>query len=734
MNLQDIISYADELKAKGKYTEAIKYLDEYIQGSMLGEHAKAELKEKRLNVRQEQSARRKEIIETAEASRNDLSKELEDIQKLYRAATDANLWLDAELESDEYKSLLEYRSKLDSPDSDERADIIVERIRYVFLDTSSDDRRKTDYNWLSRQRQNLESLPNKDLEGYKTQVQRAIDDLTQKAQLYDSRKQHGKYMPLYVHYKGLFERGIKETTEPVLQGDQVIESASGTRVRVRDRLENLEQEIVENSIAQAREHFGKVARLVEEDIAQFQRPEEVWNQSSEDKRCLDKDLELGQIRKEIHLGLYRLNPKEYIPRYGKITAFETHDKDPRPDVFQKFGRLQEASELEKALESALELCSSVERAFSNSSQLSLSDLYKAYHHYSSEGMRSRIEAREREKLKAYIEVQNRVKIYEPETLTNEQRKSQLEELEKLKADLSGEEFYNSPYVPEPSREKFKSLIDFADERIELLQWYERMEEEREEYKRLLEKYLNPFNREEASKVKKQIEKLPDKERAYLEKGLKEQLDSYYHLEDETELFNRLGKAFENAHAAQRDKSLQDLLNSTDWQKYLETWKNVAGLAGRYSDPSCRAELLHWDAGRFYYLFGQAMYEVLESGKSKSEERLSICQDAQRRLKEISVVPPSYQDAYQKLLDQVEEMIKETKDILRITEEVQKEWREIERSLIDERTEYVERDYEKALQIVESKFHGAHRQEFRDRLLDVWRNALKTEINKVLRRG
>jgi hypothetical protein len=737
-SLAEILAHAEALRAEHKYAEAIAHLRTYL--GRISTDADARLSDSISNVRTEQVNVRRKAIEEAIASRADLTKELEEIEQLHRHATSPDFWLDEEIgQSDEYKELAAYRDELSNPKSQVRADIIVSRVAAGF---ELGDSRQANWEWLRAQRTKLESIPfRKGLPDLRERVEKALKQVGQQAQQFDSRTQHLKLLPLIEYYDGLWQRGVVEAVEPQVQNDQVIESSQGRRVKVVEKLEILRRDLAEDSLRKARNYFSKVAQVIGQD-GQAQGQDETtfnadlvkaWNNSPAQTRRLNPKLERADIRKNIHLGLYQLDPKQYVPKYGRETAVPpVSERDPRPDVFAEFGLLDDAAEVERALSSALDLLSFVEDHLDKPGQFALDDLYKAYHHYPHESALAKLNEKERETLKPYEDEKETLERQPVEALLDDQLTTQLAQVQGFRRKLQAEPFFGLDYVPAASRARLDGLVAFADAREAQLEAQQRMRKQLEEYKEQFERYLHPFNADACGMLYSQLDRLPEAERAFLMEGLKEQLGKYRQLADEETTFASLERAFETALVAQGDRSPADLLQSTQRREYLNNWREVLENAVRYSDTRNAARSRRWSEGRFYYLFSAATSKCLEIGdlSPSDEKRRDYCEEARAQLSEIERPVERYAAAYEALKDSIEKIAADVEQTLRDTQEVRKIWDRRIVPLIDN-SDYLRRDFAKAEQIIESEVSEKERPDLRARLYNEWCKALEEQIAKFL---
>jgi hypothetical protein len=739
ISLAEILARAEALRAEHKYTEAIKYLRTYLLGR-ISTDADSMLNESISNVRTEQVNARRKAIEEAIASRADLTKELEEVEQLHRHATSPDLWLDDEIgQSDEYRELAAYRDELSNSKSQVRADIIVSRVVAGF---ELGDSRQANWEWLRAQRTKLESIPfRKGLPDLRKRVEEALKQVGQQAQQFDSRTQHLELLPLIEYYDGLWQRGVVEVVEPQVQNDQVIETGQGRRVKVAEKLETLRRELAEDSLRKARNYFSKVAQVIgQSDQAQGQ--DEVtfnsnlvraWNASSAKLRRLNPELERADIRKNIHLGLYQLDPKQYVPKYGHETDVPpVSERDPRPDVFAEFGLVDDAAEVERALSSALDLLSFVEDHLDKPGQFALDDLYKAYHHYPHESALAKLSEKERETLKPYADQKKEFERQPVESLTDDQLAKQLGKVQNFRQRLKAEPFFSLDYVPAASRDRLDGLIAFADAREAQLEAQQRMLKQLEEYKEQFERYLAPFNADECKKLYSQLERLPDAERAFLMEGLKGQLGRYRQLADEETTFAQLERAFETALTAQGDRAPKDLLQSILRREYLNNWREVLDNAVRYGDTRNAAQSRRWSEGRFYYLFSSAMSKCLEIGdlSPSDEKRRDYCEEARAQLSEIERPVERYAAAYKALKDSIERIAADVEQTLIDTQAARDTWNRHIVPLIDN-SDYLRRDFAKAEQIIEREVSEKERPDLRARLYNEWCKALEEQIAKFL---
>jgi hypothetical protein len=732
-SLAEILAHAEALRAEHKYAEAIAHLRTYL--GRISTDADARLRDSISNVLTEQVNARRKAIEEARKSRADLTKELEEIEELYRRATSPDFWSDEEIgQSDEYRELAAERDALSDPESQVRADIIVSRVVAGF---EPGDSRQANWEWLRAQRTKLESIPfREDLPDLMERVEKAIKLVGQQAQLYDSRTQHLQLLPLIEYYDGLWRRGVKEVVEPQVQNDQVIETGQGKRVKVTEKRETLRRELAEDSLRKARNYFSKVAQVIGQD-GQTQEQDEAtfdadlvkaWNNSPAQTRRLNPKLERVDIRKNIHLGLYQLDPKQYVPKYGEQTAVPSvSERDPRPDVFAEFGLLDDAAEVERALSSALDLLSFVEARLDNSGKFALADLYEAYHHYPHQSALAKLSEKESETLNEK-ETLERQPV---EDLLDDQLTTQLAQVQGFRRKLQAEPFFGLDYVPAASRDRLDGLIAFADAREAQLKAQQGMLRQSEEYKKRFEGCLDPFNADACNKLYSQLEHLPEAERAFLMEGLKEQLGKYRQLADEETTFASLERAFETALVAQGDRSPADLLQSTQRREYLNNWREVLDNAVRYGDAR-NAASRRWSEGRFYYLFSAATSKCLEIGdlSPSDEKRRDYCEEARARLSEIERPIERYAAAYKALKDSIERIAADVEQTLIDTQAARDTWNRHIVPLIDN-SDYLRRDFATAEQIIEHRVSEKERPDLRARLYNEWCKALEEQIAKFL---
>lgn len=723
--LNEILEVADKLQAERKYTEAIEYLREYE--GRISAIADEKIREKVAQVRQHQMAERSRTIEAAEQARRDLTKEIDEIRALYIAATDQDLWLDSEVEDEEYKTLARYRDMLNNPKSDEYTDIVISRVQAGF---EPGDDRQANFAWLRKQRTLLEDVKFRlELTELRERVAKRIRELSQTTQLYDSRSQHLQYSHLLEKYENWRRQGLQTAVPPAVQDGQVIEQTVGARVRIEEIISQLRTELANYSLNKARSALSQVI-FIEGNVADVVS---AWNESPPERRRLKADLSLEEIRKQIHLGLYQLDPKQYIPKYSRETYVDpVPESDPRPALFADEGLTSQALAVERALNTALELYEFASSCITSPDQYSLAKLYEAYYRYTSEEMHAKMQEKERRALQPYEDKRWEVERVSVEKLDEARRNREYQELEEFKAKLSAEPFYNSRYMPQESREKLNALIAFAEARQERLRAYQRMQDELQELRESFRKCLSPFKPAEARTLVEQLESYPEAERAFLKEGLAEELRQYRHLADEATTFAQLEAAFKAAIVAQGDGSLHNLLKSTLRRQYLDQWKGVVAAAERYSDPRAAAQSTHWHAGRFYYLFAESMRMCLEGGEKSSadESRLADYQQARALLEEIRQPVPEYVDIARATLEDVRQIIGEIERELDATKTAREIWNKQIVPMIGDDL-YLRRDYEGALKIIEENVPETERQSLRERLFSEWRKALEEQLNAVL---
>lgn len=717
--LDEILEEADKLQAEGKYTEAIKRLRSHV--GRISSDADSQLNEKMREVRRQQVARREQAKQAAEQARNDLTKELDEIVQCYIDVTGQNLWLDEEFGGDEYKALANYRDKLNDTKSEERAEIIIARVKAGF---EPGDSRQANHEWLRKQRTLLEDIKHsKEVPGLRKQVGEAITQLEQQQQLLDSRTQHRKYTALLEHYEGLQQKGVQRYVPPDLQGG----GYAGDYVAVDKIIAQLREELARYSLEEAQNHLRQVIAGVDEtavDIAV------AWNERDREQRQLNKELDIKQIRKHIHLALYQINPKHYIPEYRNETEAEpVPDSDPRPELFINQGMTERASALERALSTALKLYSFVQDCLNRSEEHSLADFYEAYYRHSSSMIHAKLEEKERKALEPYEERKRTIESIKPEKLTDQQLNEQNDELDEFKRKLRCEPF-NSPYLPEASRQKIQDLIDFADRRQAELGWHKRMRSELQEFKGLFDACLSPFKADEAKRLVEQLEDRPEDERAFLQKGLAAKLKQYRELADESVTFAELKRAFETALKALEGKPLRSLFNSTLLWQYSDQWENVVGAAGRYSDPQA-AQSQYWAQGRFYYLFACAVSKCFEGGAKDSLDGscLKDYQEAQELLEAAQPIE-QYDQKRTAILAEIDQLIKEARDRIEANRQTEEMWRKYVESKISQQN-YLECDFKGALANIEQNVPQTERPRLRTRLLNEWRRKLEEQIKSVL---
>ena len=738
ISLAEILAHAEALRAEHKYTEAIKYLRTYL--GRISTDADSMLNESISNVRNDQADARRAAIKEARESRADLTKELEEVEKLHRHATSSDLWLDDEIgQSDEYAELAAYRDELSNPKSQVRADIIVSRVAAGFEDG---DNRQANWEWLRAQRTKLESIPFREgLPELRARVEDAIKQMVRQTQQFDSRAQHLKLLPLFEYFDDLWRRGVVEAVEPQVQNDQIIENSQGRRVKVAEKLEILRRDLAEDSLRKARSYFSQVAQVIGQDDQTQGQGEttfnadlvKAWNNSPAEVRRLNPRLDRANIRKNIHLGLYQLDPKQYIPKYGTQTeAPRASERDPRPDVFAEFGLLDDAAEVEEALNSALNLLTFVEDRLDNSGRFALADLYKAYHHYPHESALAKLSEKERDTLKPYEDEKESFERQPVELLLDDQLAEQLGKVQNFRQQLQAEPFFGLDYVPVASRARLDGLVAFADAREAQLKAQQGMLRQSEEYKKRFEGYLDPFNADACNKLYSQLEHLPEAERAFLTERLKGQLGRYRQLADEETTFAQLERAFETALTAQGDRAPKDLLQSILRREYLNNWREVLDNAVRYGDTRNAAQSRRWSEGRFYYLFSSAMSKCLEIGdlSPSDEKRRDYCKEAGAQLSEVERPVERYAAAYEALKESIEKIAAEVEQTLIDTQAARDTWNRRIVQLIDKQ-DYLERDYAKAEQIIESEVSEKERPDLRARLYNEWCKALEEQIAKFL---
>jgi hypothetical protein len=739
-NLAEILAHAEALRAKHKYTEAISYLCTYV--GQISTDADARLSDAISNVRADQVKVREKAIQEARASRADTSIELEEVERLHRLATSRDFWSDNEIEqSDEYQELAAYRDELSNSKSQVRADIVISRVAAGF---ALGDSRQANWEWLRAQRTKLESIPFREgLRDLKQRVEDAIKQVGKQAQLYDSRSQHLQLLPLIEYYDSLWRRGIEEAVEPQVQDDQVIETGQGRRVKVAEKRETLLRELAEDSLRKARGYFSQVAQVIGQ-TGQAQEQDETtfsvnlvsaWNNSPVIARRLTPQLDRVNIRKNIHLGLYQLDPKQYTPKYEQQTdAPPASQSDPRPNVFANFGLLDDAVAVERALNSALDLLDRVQERLNSPGRFALKDFYEAYHHHPHESALSKLEEKERETLKPYEEEKAKLGRQSVEALLDDQLDEQLAQVQAFRQRLQAEPFFGLEYIPAASRERLDGLVRFADEREAQLKAQQEMRNLLAEYKEQFNRYIKPFNAEACTRLYKQLEAFPEAERDFLMAGLKEQLTAYRQLADEATTFAQLELAFESALAAQGERAPHDLLQSTQRRQYLANWHEVRESAVRYSDPKNAAQSRHWSEGRFYFLFSSAMAKCLEIGElSRSDEkRRALCQEAHEQLLEIERerVIERYAEDYAALRDSIKKIAEDVEQTLAATQAAREIWTRRIIPLIDSE-DYLRRDYAKAEQIIENEVSEKERADLRARLYSEWCKALEEQIEKFL---
>lgn len=720
-----------------------------------------DLKVLRGDIREQQIKVRNDRQTEAESAFDAAMLDLNEIAELYQKLCDDQLWEDEKSDQELLEPLAKRASALaDDSWPEDRLNILKSILKHR-LDTSVPDRPYLfDTNWLSKYNLYLENARLKfpedtDIKSYLEVIFKARDDLRKapdRAKGYDSRAITHEQPELIRHYEKILKVDrLQYVYEPMVQGDPsrpdelTVDQSKTIRVDVGARLKDLYVEHAENCVQAANRFYKGILPDADKDLT----PSE-WNLKDEGNRQLNVANSLAELRKNIHLGLIWLNPKDRLPQFRDVTRVIEQDKDGNDTYLNPRYPVQleaQRDSLVKAFETALEMVERLLDIQAKFDTATLDELYYFYQHYPKANLIERyIKAKEEPFFRDYEKqisalCQIRIEFYTDDDLEKHEK-----ELGEFSDKIAIAPPNVKPTLP-TSRERINTIIEQVNRRFKTINDYRRVNKDAAIYRNRLAQIIKEQDWTGGDDLVATIQ-----QEAALQNKLQDILGVYWNHAGPTHALKALMTEFESAAGLfgvdfedKDDTAYQQVVDQhvTHSQTIKGRWNSILEGSRQHFEGGRIEEFQQWGQGRAIHLLAKAICNYVNAVElsSLAQERLDILDRVKKLLSKAlnaassdspQVIIKSITESITWTLQLVEWVIKSDKKDQDANREVSDFWNSSVAPLIDDML-FEKRKFKEAFEALDNaeKIPENQRKKRRRELVQQWVEALEQEMQGIL---